>query len=40
MGHRDLATTNRYSRLSNQTLGSDFLDWLKKQIQQRSNKDE
>lgn len=35
MGHRDLATTNRYSHVSNQTLGSEVSKWCEKQSQQR-----
>ncbi len=37
MGHRDLSTTDRYSHVSNQTLGSEVSRWAEKQIQQNSN---
>lgn len=37
MGHRDLNTTNRYSHVSNQTLGSEVTKWFEKQNQQHSN---
>ena len=35
MGHRDLSTTNRYSHVSNQTLGSEVTKWFESQSQQR-----
>ena len=38
MGHRDLSTTNRYSHVSNQTLGSEVSKWFENQNQQNSNK--
>lgn len=38
MGHRDLSTTNRYSHVSNQTLGFEVSKWFEKQNQQNSNK--
>lgn len=38
MGHKDLSTTDRYSHVSNQTLGIEFCRWTESQIQQNSNK--
>lgn len=35
MGHRDLSTTNRYSHVSNQTLGSEVSKWFEGQSKQR-----
>lgn len=38
IGHRDLNTTNRYSHVSNQMLGTEVSLWLEKQSKQNSNK--
>lgn len=38
MGHRDLNTTNRYSHVSNQTIGLEVTKWFEKQNQQQSSK--
>lgn len=37
MGHRDLSTTDRYSHISNQTLGSEVSRWIENQSQQKTN---
>lgn len=38
IGHRDLNTTNRYSHVNNQMLGTEMSLWLEKQSKQNSNK--
>lgn len=38
IGHRDLNTTNRYSHVSNQMIGTETSLWLEKQSKQNSNK--
>lgn len=38
MGHRDISTTDRYSHVSNQTLGLEVNRWIGSQSQQYSNK--
>lgn len=38
MGHRDLNTTNRYSHVSNQTIGFEVTKWFEAQNQQQSSK--
>jgi site-specific recombinase XerD len=37
MGHRDLSTTDRYSHVSNQVLGSEVLRWTENRSKQKSN---
>lgn len=37
MGHRDLSTTDRYSHVSNQTLGYETTRWSQELSQQNSN---
>lgn len=38
IGHRDLNTTNRYSHVNNQMIGTETSLWLEKQSKQNSNK--
>lgn len=38
MGHKDLSTTDRYSHVSNQTLGNEVSRWISDRNQQNSNK--
>jgi site-specific recombinase XerD len=41
MGHKDLNTTNRYSHVNDQMIGSEYGRWLEQQVQknqQNSNK--
>lgn len=38
MGHKDLATTNRYSHVSNQVLGHEVSRWVQDQNRQNSSK--
>ena len=38
MGHKDASTTDRYSHVSDQTLGSEVMKWTENQSKQDSSK--